>query len=76
MDHGHSTKIDLVMTEWTGYLTSAGTHQSGVQVERAHNTRWLGTCEVEVVPQDDCASVDMEITDGSFHASFVAMRQL
>ena len=36
--------------------------------------RLVGTCEV--VPQDDSASVDMEITAGSFHASFVAIRQL
>ena len=37
--------------------------------------RWLvGTCEV--VPQDGSASLDMEITDGLFHASFVAIRQL
>ena len=34
----------------------------------------IGTCEA--VPQDGSASVDMEITDGLFHASFVAIRQL
>ena len=34
------------------------------------------SCECEVVPQDDSASIDIKITDVSFHASFEAMRQL
>ena len=35
---------------------------------------YMGICEV--VPQDGSASVVMKITDGSLHASFVAIRQL
>ena len=49
-------------------------HQSGVPME-GRATRDL--CDCEMVPQDDdSASVNIEITDGLFHACFVTIRQL
>ena len=56
-------------------IRTTPTHQSGVLMEGCPRTGgYMGICEV--VPQDGSASVVMKITDGSLHASFVAIRQL
>ncbi len=54
-------------------LIPSPTLDSGLLLYMAAYTGVYGPVS-EVVPQEGSPSMDMEITDGSFHASFVAMR--
>ena len=73
---GHEAALKrLTKSLWSPEPLLLTNLQSGVLVEGCQDhSRLIGYCEV--VTQGSSASVDIEITDGIFHSSFVDMRQL